>query len=140
LLAWSATWSLGRGAHNAAAVARTEFIAHLRLCAALNADYNAAELIFGELVANAVTHARERAIVRLWFDDWAHLSVRDDSGSFGQRPIAPAPAHVESGRGLYIVKALARELNIEGTDAGWIVTAQLPVQCKSERLDLRDVS
>lgn len=139
-MAWSATWSLRRGAHSAATVARKEFIAHLRLCSALNADYDAADLIFGELVANALIHARNQAIVRLWFDEWAHLSVRDDGGAFVERPITPAPAHVEGGRGLYIVKALARELNIEGTGAGWIVTAKLPVQAKSEPLDLREVS
>ncbi len=125
---WSATWGLRRGAHSAATVARKEFIAHLKLCSALircsGADLRGTR-------SDALIHARNQAIVRLWFDEWAYLSVRDDGGASVERAITPAPAHVEGGRGLYIVQALARELNIEGTGAGWIVTAKLPVQAKA---------
>jgi len=135
-----AIWTLKCGAYSEAAVARKEFIAHLRQGAAANADYSAAELIFGELVANALTHARVRAVIRLWFNDWAHLSVHDDGGGFTERAITPAPANVESGRGLYIVKALARAMRIEGTGTGWIVTAELPVQAKDETLDARKLA
>ncbi|MBC5801108.1 MAG: ATP-binding protein [Candidatus Eremiobacteraeota bacterium] len=135
-----ATWTLKRGAFTEAAVARKEFVAHLRQGAATDADYSAAELIFGELVANALTHARVRAVVRLWFNDWAHLSVHDDGGSFAERVITPAALEAQSGRGLYIVKALARAMRIEGTGTGWVVTAELPVAAKSDASDLRKMA
>lgn len=125
------SWDLERGDYAGAAVARQAFVAHLRVRAVWNADYDAAEVIFGELVANAVTHARTKAIAEVWFDEWAHLHVRDDGGACTQKPIAAAPQHVESGRGLYMVRALARALRIESTDDGWLVTVELPVRAKS---------
>lgn len=125
------SWTLERGDYCGAAVARKEFIAHLRVRAASNADYEAAEVIFGELIANAVTHARSEAIARVWFNGWAHLCVRDDGGPSAHGTITAAQAHAESGRGLYMVKALARALRIEETAAGWTVSVELPVQANN---------
>jgi signal transduction histidine kinase len=98
-------------------------------------DVDAAELIYGELVANTVRHARGAVEVRLEHAD-SHrpvLVVRDHGP--GLHP-APAESHrdpfAESGRGLAIVEKLACNVAVEGAeDGGTIVRATLPITART---------
>lgn len=92
-------------------------------------DFDAAELIYGELIGNAVRHAPGRITVRLdWRDDAPSLTVHDQGASFADVATLPDDPMAESGRGLYIVKQLACDLHIDDIAAdGSTVTAVLPV-------------
>ena len=107
---------------------RPTFRAHL--CAVANdADVAAAELIYGELLANVVRHARGRVEVRLELDDAAPVLVVRDFGP-GMRSVPYDPRRepmAESGRGLAIVERLAEDLEVERIpDGGTMIRAKLP--------------
>jgi anti-sigma regulatory factor (Ser/Thr protein kinase) len=87
--------------------ARDQFMTALRLRAP-NADYTACEMIFGELVGNVVRHAPGQIRILLdWTGDEALLYVEDGGASFNFNPHLPLDPLAESGRGLYLVSALA---------------------------------
>ncbi len=76
-------------------------------------DLPAAELVFGELVGNAVRHAPGYVDVELTWDDATTpvLHVIDDGPGYTARAGLPPP-DAESGRGLYIVAQLTREFTV----------------------------
>lgn len=93
-------------------------------------DPDASELIYGELVANVVRHAKGTVAVQLAMDDGDRvLTVRDwGPGLHG----IPAPKRrdpmAESGRGLAIVEVLARCVAVQpAAGGGTEVRAVLPV-------------
>lgn len=106
---------------------RHEFMDLLR--AGGTGDFPAAELVYGELVGNAVRHAPGRIVVRLeWDDDYPLLTVHDEGGSFQPDICLPQDPMSEHGRGLYIVRALAVSLDVENIEGdGSQVFARLPV-------------
>lgn len=107
---------------------RHEFMDLLR--ARGTGDFVAAELVWGELVGNAVRHAPGPIDVQLdWKDDNPVLTVHDDGESFQPDKISlPADPLSEHGRGLYIVRALALSLRVEDIAGdGNEVTVRLPV-------------
>jgi anti-sigma regulatory factor (Ser/Thr protein kinase) len=94
-------------------------------------DVDAAELIFGELVANTVRYARGAVEARLELND-SHapvLVVRDHGPGLNVSPWTPRrDPFAESGRGLAIVELLAREVEVGSAgDGGTVVRATLPV-------------
>ena len=99
--------------------------------AAADSDVDAAELIYGELVANTLRHARGAVEARLEADDAQPLVlvVRDHGPGIGTQPPSPqGDPYAESGRGLAIVELLAREIDVDhAADGGTIVRATLPV-------------
>lgn len=76
-------------------------------------DVGAAELVFGELVGNAVRHAPGSIDVELGWDDVATpvLHVVDDGPGYAPGNGLPS-ADAVSGRGLYIVKQLTRDFSV----------------------------
>jgi anti-sigma regulatory factor (Ser/Thr protein kinase) len=95
-----------------------------------SSDLDGAELVVGELVANAVLHgAPPFGVCVDWTDDPPVLCVVDRGA--GMSPVYPAPGpDSETGRGLLIVRALAGELTIDTTAApatGTRVVVSLPV-------------
>jgi anti-sigma regulatory factor (Ser/Thr protein kinase) len=107
---------------------RHRIIDDLRSNAARGADLGAAELILTELLGNAFRHGGGSARVALdWSEDGAVLSVWDDGPPFDANPGLPTDPTSTSGRGLFIVRALARELSVERTDGGNRVRAVLPI-------------
>jgi len=93
---------------------------------------DAAELIYGELVANAVRHAPGDVRVRLEVhDSEAPVLVVCDRGP-GLRCYPWTPRRepfAESGRGLGIVEMLARDIEVDsGRGGGTVIRATLPVQ------------
>lgn len=92
-------------------------------------DVDAAELIFGELVANALRYAKGEVEVWLELVDGERVLVVRDHG-----PGMPKPVRVqrrdplaESGRGLAIVATLAPRFAIDRAwDGGTVARAVLP--------------
>ena len=95
-------------------------------------DVDAAELIYGELVANTIRYAAGAVEVRLERSEASPpvLVVRDHGPG-----IAAGHAHAdplaESGRGLAIVEQLANCVEVEPAEGGGtIVRATLPVNAR----------
>jgi anti-sigma regulatory factor (Ser/Thr protein kinase) len=115
-------WSIAKGDQREAERARHEFCADLTGSVAELFD---AELIFGELVANAVKCARTSVSVELVIHRNATLRVIDDGDCFDLKAIGPKPYYAIGGRGLYIVRSLARRLTVNLSDDKCEVTAVL---------------
>lgn len=74
------------------------------------ADLFAAEMVFSELVGNALNHAGTAIDVAIDLtQDHAVLHVLDSGPGFSLNPKLPSEPYSEHGRGLFIVKELARE-------------------------------
>ncbi len=96
-------------------------------------DVHGAVLVFGELVANVVRHAPGAISVRIeWPAAGPAMLYVDDWGP-GVRSVADSNDPMrESGRGIEIVRALAREVNIVSAPIGGThVSAALPVDRRS---------
>lgn len=91
--------------------ARKQFVAALRR-ANRPLDTFAAEVVFGELVGNVVRHAPGPVRIGLELDDDAVLRVHDEGRGFAPRKSLPDPLD-ETGRGLFLVSKLAKEMKIE---------------------------
>ncbi|MBV8332200.1 MAG: SpoIIE family protein phosphatase [Candidatus Eremiobacteraeota bacterium] len=107
-------WAFAAEDARAAADARTQFVTYLRSHAD-GADFLArAELIFGELLGNVVRHAPGPVEISLFRSrDGALLHVLDSGTAFELSEQLPADLLSERGRGLYIVRCLARSLKVE---------------------------
>jgi anti-sigma regulatory factor (Ser/Thr protein kinase) len=99
------------------------------------AGIDAAELIYGELVANTVRYANGAVEVRLELVDSKPpvLVVRDHGPGLRCRPWTPRrEPYAESGRGLAIVELLARDFAVDSADGGGTeIRAVLPVTPRS---------
>lgn len=87
------------------------------------------ELIFGELVGNVAQHARGPVYVELRRTrSDAVLCVHDDGSGFELNPSLPDEM-CETGRGLYLVSALAKRVTVKRREGrGASVTVTLPVR------------
>lgn len=122
-------WDFDSREARSASLARREFVALLRREAAPTSDVQAAEIVFGELVGNALRHApgRIRVAVR-WKGTSPVLCVRDSGDRFDVERRLPADPLCEGRRGLYIVLRLSRRLTVIPIPGdGKIVSAVLPV-------------
>ncbi|HEV2739485.1 MAG TPA: ATP-binding protein [Candidatus Elarobacter sp.] len=94
-------------------------------------DVDAAELIYGELVANTVRYANGAVEVQLELVDHLPpvLVVRDHGPGLRCHPWSPRrDPFAESGRGLGIVELLARDVEVSHADGGGtVIRAVLPV-------------
>ena len=110
---------------------RRTFRARVAELAAPASDVAGAELIFGELVANAMRYAAGPVEVRLEVDDGDPpvLTVRDHGPGLRCYPWTPhRDPYAESGRGLGIVELLARDIAVQWpSDGGTLIRAVLPV-------------
>jgi anti-sigma regulatory factor (Ser/Thr protein kinase) len=99
--------------------------------AAPASDVDAAELIYGELVANTVRYANGAVEVQLELVDHKPpvLVVRDHGPGLRCHPWTPRrDPYAESGRGLGIVELLARDVAVgEAEGGGTVIRAVLPV-------------
>jgi serine phosphatase RsbU (regulator of sigma subunit)/anti-sigma regulatory factor (Ser/Thr protein kinase) len=116
------SWDVDASDPSSAAAVRTQFIVFLRRFVDAGTDLFPAELILGELLANAVEHAPGPVHVELvWRGEEAMLTVRDNGRGFQPRARLPEDVFSESGRGLFLVSAFARSVTSEtrlegGTD------------------------
>jgi PAS domain S-box-containing protein len=76
-------------------------------------DVQAAELVFGELVGNAMRYAHGAIDVEVSWEDPAApvLSVVDDGPGYAARTVRPSH-DAESGRGLFLISQLTREFTV----------------------------
>lgn len=96
------------------------------------AGIDAAELIYGELVANTVRHANGavEAHIELEGSRSPVLVVRDHGPGLNCLPWTPRrDPYAESGRGLGIVELLARDVEVDSRcdGGGTVIRATLPV-------------
>ena len=86
-------------------------------------------MIFSELVGNAVRHAPGALSISLSDDAGkVYLHVIDEGPGFEQSPTLPSDIWSESGRGLFLISALAKDLTVErlaGFGSHVIVEVQL---------------
>jgi anti-sigma regulatory factor (Ser/Thr protein kinase) len=99
-------------------------------------DLDAAELIYGELVANAVRHANGAVEARLEVHDGDPpvLVVRDHGPGLRVHPWTPRrDPYAESGRGLGLVELLARDVEVDyARGGGTVIRATLPVTARED--------
>ena len=99
---------------------RPAFLHYLRARGAEDADYMAAEMIFGELIGNVVRHAPGEISIRV---DWRPgerplLCVSDRGPGFRLAPVLPDDIFAETGRGLFLVRAFAHSLSVQRRPGG----------------------
>jgi serine phosphatase RsbU (regulator of sigma subunit)/anti-sigma regulatory factor (Ser/Thr protein kinase) len=120
-------WAFDVGDPAAAYVVKRDFIGEV-VARDGAVDVNACELIFSELVGNALRYAPGRLSLALSHDDdgtWLH--VMDDGPGFDGPVTLPADVWSESGRGLFLVTALAKSVSIQRLAAyGTYVKVLLP--------------
>jgi anti-sigma regulatory factor (Ser/Thr protein kinase) len=119
-------WRILRGDFAEATRSRVEFLAFLRIHADPESRFDYAEIIYGEIVSNAVRHATTVVTVTLILDTAVRLLVADDGDSGGLPAVQTAPYEAVAGRGLYIVSQLARELQFRRLSPGLLVSVVLP--------------
>ncbi|MEA2663355.1 MAG: hypothetical protein QOI11_299 [Candidatus Eremiobacteraeota bacterium] len=108
---------------------RRNFRDRLQKLPAPPCDVDAAELIYGELVANTIRYANGAVEARLELGPRGRVLVVRDHGP-GLRVVPWTPRrdpYAESGRGLAIVEMLARDVDVEPAEGGGtVVRAVLP--------------
>lgn len=125
------TWTFDASEPKAAMRARRSFAAYLHETCSEDSDFVGAEMVFVELISNAFRHGR--APVRIWVEcevTQCVLTVQDRGPGFVPKdPRLPSDVLSENGRGLYLVNALARWVEIESRPKhGSVVRALLPVR------------
>jgi anti-sigma regulatory factor (Ser/Thr protein kinase) len=109
-----------------------DIMALLRAQGTPDSDFDSAELICVELFSNLIRHARGAVRIELdWGGDFPKLSIIDVEKRSNAPPIRlPADLLAESGRGLFIIKALAKDLQLStsGGGVGSRTCATLPVR------------
>lgn len=108
---------------------RRNFRDRLQALPAPRCDIDAAELIYGELVANTIRYANGAVEARLELGPRGRvLVVRDYGPGLHVAPWTPRrDLYAESGRGLAIVEMLASDVNVEPAEGGGTeVSAVLP--------------
>ncbi|MGB6986474.1 MAG: SpoIIE family protein phosphatase [Candidatus Aquilonibacter sp.] len=121
------TWTVDARSAAAARRAKRAFLWHLGEFASDGTDLSASELIFGELVGNVARHTPGLAEITLELVGSSALLHVVDEGPPIVHAVARPEELAEGGRGLLLVKSLARALTIGRTIGGNQVTAELPI-------------
>jgi hypothetical protein len=137
---YSASWSFDPLNTYSAKQLCDQYLSILHACAKPASDFFAAELIYRELISNAMRHAPGTVSVELqWTEEYPILSVDDQWDLFLWSGGPPLNVMNEHGRGLYLVNFFARELRIKDSSGfGYKVSAVLPVERKADTADLFD--
>jgi len=125
-------WEYASGAEIEAGRLRRQIMAFVRRYGAPVSDFGGAELICGELIANAVRHAPGHVTVALdWASESPTVSVADEGAPFSIARALPEPL-AETGRGLFIVRSLARKIQLDAVPTdGTKITVELPVVARA---------
>jgi anti-sigma regulatory factor (Ser/Thr protein kinase) len=109
---WSMHWAFDARHARVARDVRELFIAYLRAKGSGDADYAAAELVFGELIGNVARHAPGLVEVEVeWRGNAPVLHVLDRGPGYERNETLP-PSESETGRGLFLISKLTREFTV----------------------------
>jgi anti-sigma regulatory factor (Ser/Thr protein kinase) len=124
-----ATWGYAASDATAAIAPRDAFMRHLRANAPEDSDFDAARLIYTELVANVIRHAPGPIWITLGWtrNRKARLRVYDAGEIFEPSFALPADRFARDGRGLHIVASLAGNVTVVGVRGGVAVNVVLPI-------------
>ncbi len=131
-------WQFEAADARAAYTLRDEFFTRLRQFCPIDAEtMSICGVIFAELIGNAVRHAPGPLSVSLQLRGTdAMLHVIDKGPGFSYKPALPKDLWAESGRGLYLVSMLARDVEVERVPGlGSHISVTLPVTCHRELFD-----
>lgn len=122
-------WKYASGAEIEAGRLRRSIMSYIRRHGTPLSDFGGAELICGELIANAVRHAPGHVTVALdWSQDAPTVTIAEVGPPFSIVQPLPADALAETGRGLFIVRSLARKIELDSRPwDGTKITVELPV-------------
>lgn len=127
-------WAFDVADAAAAYAVKRDYVAEVVAHAGAAADVNACEMIFSELVGNALRYAPGRLSLGLSVDDegvWLH--VMDDGPGFDGLVRLPKDVWSETGRGLFLVSALAKRALIQRLPGyGTYVKVLLPTLARQE--------
>jgi anti-sigma regulatory factor (Ser/Thr protein kinase) len=129
----SSGWSVSVEAAAEAAAARRDFVRYLRANADERSDVDAAELVFTELLSNALRFGPVR-IALDWLPQTGRLRVHDRAQAFTAPEVRTPELTGERGRGLFLVQRLAQALSYERDGDGNVATALLPVRLRQPAL------
>ncbi len=124
-------WSFAADDARLAVEMRGAFCAYLQSRGSVDAEFIAAELIFGELVGNVVRHAPGPIEITVeWVDGRAVLTVSDRGAGFMPNPIPQLPDPLaESGRGWFLLHAYGEGTSVRARPGGGTsVSVILPIQ------------
>jgi len=127
-------WQFEAADARAAYVLRDDYFRTLGShCSATDDDLAVCGTIFAELIGNAVRHAPGPLSVSLEFRGAETvLHVIDTGRGFDLTPALPDDIWSETGRGLYLVSLLARQVEVERLPgSGSHVMVTLPVECNA---------
>jgi signal transduction histidine kinase len=135
MCSYNESWSVERSDFLAAAKARAAFRACLGRIGAPGADIDGAEIIFGELLTNALRYSGSAATAELNCRNARFvLEVRDAGCGFDPEEVASGVrlGDADGGRGLSIARQLSGALEVTASKAGCRVVAALPVVCRPQ--------
>ena len=126
-------WHLLHGDTRAAARARHDFVQYLRPLVDARSDVAGAEVIFGELVANAIEHGLGAVVAFLFTADHelSLIVIDEGCGASWPPPASPPPAESLRGRGLYFVSRLARDVRRSSRLGQPALEVVLPVELQT---------
>jgi len=117
------------GAHEA----RREFRAILREHGLREDDLATCELVFGELVTNALKYGKEPVVVKSALSgSTVELEIEDSGKCFNLHPSREVSVDSPGGRGLLISSVLAWSLNVDRQTDRCRVTATIPIKLVRE--------
>ncbi len=130
-------WQFEAADARSAATLRKEFFESLlRMCGASGDELSTCGVIFAELMGNAVRHAPGPLSVTLEvLDDTLVLHLIDKGPGFVYDPHLPTNVWAESGRGLFLISALATNVSVERLPGrGSHIAVTLPVRVDSRHV------
>ena len=130
-----ADWTVDAGGPLAAQAARKAFVARLRAAGIGREDRLACEIVFGEIIGNVARYTPGLVDLALRRDgDRLILEALDRGPGFEWHPALPQDQFAESGRGLFLIGLLARDVRIEYLPGfGSYVAVTLPATAQGER-------
>jgi anti-sigma regulatory factor (Ser/Thr protein kinase) len=106
-------WTIDTGSRSQSAQARSGMVEFLSVNGARPDQIADAEVIFSELLGNAVRYAPGTVEVRVdWNRGYPVLHVIDEGPGFTYLPRLPRDAYAEAGRGLFLVSALTEDFHV----------------------------
>ena len=109
-----ANWTFDANDGRAAQAAREAFVARLISLGVRDDDRLACEMVFGEIVGNVARYTPGPVDLAVRTRGHAQVLMALDRGpGFPWTPEAPRDAYAESGRGLFLIETLSREVRIE---------------------------